>query len=264
MTRTLSPSLGAVVETLEMDQPQVVTMADVRRIVESHHLRTDPKLVALRLRRAGWLLETGVRGVWEFAPGAHAGPIGHADPLGAVKAISARFPDLPVQVALSTAAWAGGYADRVPATPEVAVPPGLDIPRTVTTLVRVTRFSPRLDPIRTRGTFVHRPETVLVHMAHRPADVRSWSSAAEWLPDLAADANPDLVHTELGGRSKATRARFGYLLQGLRPDLVEALRSSASTKTWFGPRGPLRHHSQEWQVADTVLPFDPAALTGDV
>lgn len=263
MTRTLSPSLGAVVETLELEQPQVVTMADVRQLVDRHHLRTDPKLVALRLRRSGWLLDTGVRGVWEFAPGAHAGPIGHADPLGAVKAIAARFPDLPAQVALSTAAWANGYADRVPAMPEIAVPPREDIPRTVSGLVRVTRFETHLDPVRKRGTLVHRPESVLVHMAHRPADVRSWSSAAEWLPNLAADADPELVHTELITRPKATRARFGYLLQGLRPDLVKGMRTSASTKTWFGPRGPLRRHSQQWQIADTILPFDPAAMRID-
>jgi hypothetical protein len=66
--------LGTVVESLELEQPQIVTMALVRALVARHGIRTDPKLVALRLRQRGWLLETGVRGVWEFAPGAHAGP----------------------------------------------------------------------------------------------------------------------------------------------------------------------------------------------
>lgn len=262
MTRTLSPTLGAVVQALELDQKQVVTMADLRKTLESHQLRTDPKLVAMRLRRAGWLLETGVRGVWEFAPGAHAGPIGHADPLGAVKAIGARFPDLPIQVALSTAAWAGGFADRVPSTVELAVPPGVEVPRSISSLVRVVRFESRLPPRRDRGVLVHRPEAVLVHMAERPADVRSWASTTQWLPDLAAAADASQVAGELAGRTKATRARFGYLLQGLRPDLVAGLETEATTKTWFGPRGTLRRHSQRWQVADTLLPFDPATLSG--
>lgn len=243
-----------------MEQPQVVTMADLRAILERHQLRTDPKVVALRLRRTGWLLQTGIRGVWEFAPGAHAGPIGHGDPLGAVKAIAARFPALPVQIALSTAAWAGGFADRVPTTVEIAVSPGVVVPRSISSLVRVVRFESQLAPKRDRGVLVHRPETVLVHMAERPSDVRSWASAAQWLPDLAAGADPGQVTVELAGRTKATRARFGYLLQGLRPDLVAGLETDARTKTWFGPRGPLRRHSQTWQVADTLLPFDPTTL----
>src|SRR5690349_16778998 len=111
-----------------MEQPQIVTMKHVRDLVERHGIRTDPKLVALRLRRHGWLLETGMRGVWEFAPGAHAGPYGHGDPLGALKAFAALHPRLPVHVALSTAAWATGHADRVPSRVEVAVPAAVRVP----------------------------------------------------------------------------------------------------------------------------------------
>ena len=78
--RPLSPTLAAVVEELELDQPVVVTADDLSGIVARHGLGTPVKVIAARLRGAGWLLPTPQRGVWEFAPGAHAGAIGHGDP----------------------------------------------------------------------------------------------------------------------------------------------------------------------------------------
>lgn len=261
MTRSLSPVLAAVVESLELEQPRLVTMGQVRSLVERHGIGSDPKLVALRLRRQGWLLDTGVRGVWEFAPGAHAGPYGHGDPLGGVKAFRLQHPRVSVAVALSTAAWAHGQADRVPSRVEVAVPLSVRTPATLSAVARVTRFEARLPLVEVKGAGVHRPESVLVHMAQRPGDVRSWISAAEWLPEVAAAADQEAVAEELAGRPAATRSRLGYLLQTLRPDIALPLAPTTANKVWFGPRGPLLRHSQRWHVADTLLPFDPASLT---
>lgn len=260
MTRTLSPTLGAVVAELELEQPQNVTIDDLRKIATEAGLRTDVKVIAARLRERGWLLPTGLRGVWEFAPGAHAGAVGHGDPLGAVKAFSQRHPDVELTVCLSTAAWAGGYADRVPGRVEVAAAPRVPVPTSLNRVASLSRFSANLPLTRLKGVRVHRPESVLVHMAHHPSDVRSWASAAEWLPDVAADADAHAVEEELADRPASTRVRLGYLLQALRPDIAQAQRDAARTKVWFGPRGTLRRHSQAWLVADTLLPFDPAKL----
>lgn len=260
VTRTLPRSLAGIVEDLELEQPRLVTLAALTELAQRHGLRSEPKVLAARLREHGWLLATGVRGVWEFAPGAHAGPHGHGDPLTVVHAIAHRYPNLPIAVAFGTAAWAHGYADRVPTRPEVAVPRGLNVPAVLTNLTRLSRFTPHLGLVLAKGAPVHRTETILVHLADRPTDVRSWSSVAEWLPELAADADPDRVTDELAGRPGTTRARLGYLLQALRPDISEPLRAAVGSKTWFGPRGTMRRHSQPWQIADTTLPFDPAAL----
>src|SRR5664279_5081040 len=78
--RTLGPALAQVVEELELDQPVVVTLNDLAEILRRSHVRSRPVEVARRLRDRGWLLETAQRGVFEFAPGAHAGPYGHGDP----------------------------------------------------------------------------------------------------------------------------------------------------------------------------------------
>jgi hypothetical protein len=98
-------------------------------------------------------------------------------------------------------------------------------------------------------------------MAAAPGRVRSWSSALEWLPELAAEAELDEALVELHGRPATVAARLGYLLQGLRPDIAQRIEPPA-TKTWFGPRRPLVRHDNRWLVADTLLPFDPRTFPG--
>ena len=77
LTRTIPPSLGPVLTELELDAPQVVTLAELAALVTRTGVGTEPRVVADRLRKLGWLLPTETTGVWEFAPAAHAGPIGH-------------------------------------------------------------------------------------------------------------------------------------------------------------------------------------------
>src|SRR5664280_2224551 len=69
MTRTIPPSLSPILTDLELDAPQVVTLAE---LATPARVATEPKTVADRLRKLGWLLPTGTAGVWEFAPAAHA------------------------------------------------------------------------------------------------------------------------------------------------------------------------------------------------
>jgi hypothetical protein len=51
----------------------------------------------------------------------------------------------------------------------------------------------------------------------------------------------------------------GYLLQGLRPDIAARI-VGPRTKTRFGGRRKIVRHDSRWQVADTLLPFDPRDL----
>ena len=113
-----------------------------------------------------------------------------------------------------------------------------------------------------RGLQVCSPANVLVHLAARPAQVRSWSPVLEALPDLLERVDvPDLLH-ELDGRPASVSARLGYLLSGL---LTEAesqelgLRPSGSV-VWFGPRVTVRRTDRFWGVVDTVLPEHPSQV----
>lgn len=258
MARVLSPTTAVVVEDLELDQPVVVTMELLREIVARHQLGTSPKVVAARLREAGWLLPTGRRGVWEFAPGAHAGPVGHGDPVLPLRAALAADPDLPAALALSTAAWAHGWADRTPSRLDIAVPVGIRVGRALTGSMAVSTFTSTVGYIKIKGVPCHRPESVLVHLAASPTSPRSWAAISEWLPDLAADLTAETLTTELKGRPRAVSVRTGYLLSGLRPDLAAALRTLAGDVVRFGSRSePMLRQVSSWRVLDYLLPSDP-------
>lgn len=263
MTRSLPGWLAPVVEQLELDQPSTVTVDELRAMLESTGISTSASVVAQRLRERGWLLATGVRGVYEFAPAAHAGPVGRGDPFGLVHAVLASHPDSSIVVALGSAAWAHGLADRTPEVLEVAFASSERPSIAVRRAARPVTFDARLPPEARKGVPVHSLATMLVHMAAKPRDVRGWGSAAEWLGDAVVEAGEERVMLELEGRPESVRRRLGYLIHGVHPQLAERLRGSSSSKVWFGPRGPLRQHDESWGIADTVLPFAPSDLAYD-
>lgn len=261
MTRTIPATFAGILEELELEQPTLVTREHLARLVEQHGLHTPVNVIAARLRERGWLLPTGRRGVWEFAPAAVAGAHSRNDPVMPLRAFLAQQPHARCALTFQAAAWAHGVADRAPARLEVAAATS-ELARQLPTALAGTVFNPRLDYQILRTVPVLAPESVLVHMAARPAAVRSWTSALEWLPELTQSLAREALVTELGGRPSSVRSRTGYLLQGLRPDLADALRGlgPVAGKVWFGPRGKLRRHAATWQIADTLLPFDPRTL----
>lgn len=261
MTRTIPPSMGGILEELELEQPMLVTSEQLAQLIERHGLRTPARIVAARLRERGWLLPTGQRGVWEFAPAAMAGAYSRNDPLMPLRAFLAQRPSARCALTFQAAAWAHGLADRIPTHIEVAAAT-TELARRLPSGVAASVFDPHLRYHDQRGVPVLALESILVHMTAKPGAVRSWASALEWLPVLAAELSREKLSLELADRPSATSARTGYLLQGLRPDLADAIRESSTLhgKTWFGPRGHLRRHDNTWQVADTSLPFDPRTL----
>lgn len=260
MARSIPPSLAPVLEHLELERESTVTVEEISRIAEGHGIRTPGKVVVHRLARRGWLLPTAVRGTWEFVPAERAGPISDKDPLRPLRATLEAQNDLAAALALGSALWLLNLVDRAPDRHEVAVRPGTYVPAALRRSYRVVRHELRLEPVEIQGVPVHRPATILVHLAHRPADVRSWAGILDRLRDLLEASTYDELIRELGGRPHATRVRFAYLMSGLRPELAQRLRIEPAGKVWFGPRGKLRRHDARWNIADTMLPFHPAEL----
>ncbi len=259
MARTITRGLAPVVERLELDRPQVVTLRDIERICAEEAVRTEPRVVASRLKKAGWLLPTGRRGAWEFAPAELAGPYSSYDPLLPVKAVAATDESAKPLLRGQTAAWALGLADRVPSRVEVVFAPG---PRAaLPDEVAACTYSTKLQPRKAKGVLSLATEAVLVQMAERPSSVRSWASAAEWLPDVMAEMSADNTLTELQGRTAATVQRVGYLLQGTRPDIAEAVFAAKEPKNVarFGQGHALRT-DMKWLVSDAELPWDPQEM----
>jgi predicted transcriptional regulator of viral defense system len=261
LTRTISPTSAKILESLELNQPKLVTTADLEFLRNEVGVKTPARVIAARLRERGWLLPTSSQGVWEFVPAAVAGPYSENDPLMPLKAVRLKNPDIRCGLTLQTAAWLYGFADRVPSKLELAV---VDRKWTVRLKEKMAAsvYAPHLDYKDIRSVPVLQPESVIVQMATQPSVLRSWSGALEWLPDMAAELSEDRLFIELADRPRTVCVRTGYLLQGMRPDLSGAIfeKCRPTNKTWFGPRGALKNHDNHWLVADTILPFDPGKL----
>lgn len=62
MTRYLPQWLSPVVESLELDRPELLTMAELCAIADEAGVKAPGYTIADRLRRLGWLLKTPQRG----------------------------------------------------------------------------------------------------------------------------------------------------------------------------------------------------------
>ena len=268
--RTLGPALGQVIEELELDQPVVVTTRDVADIALRRGIKTPASEIARRLRSSGWLLATGQRGVYEFAPGAHAGPYGHGDPLVTLRAyLAARGPSDrgDAVVCLSSAIWLHGLADRAPNRHEVALPPGGRVPAGLAREFRVVRFASATQPVDRDGIPVHGPATILAHLASRPTDVRNWGLVTDALPDLVDQADRDDLTAELASADAATRTRLGYLLRDVdttRLNLADLGVHKSAHTVWLGPRVNGGQYDARWNVLDTcgAATLTPAKTKG--
>ena len=259
MTRSLPAGLAPIVSDLELEQPVIVTLDQIADLAESNSIATLPRIVAKRLRDTGWLLATEIAGVYEFAPGAHAGPIGHGDPFITVRAAVARYTNLEPVVVGVAAMWAQGFVDRLGAV-DIAVAPGIPIPAAVGRALGVTRFRPALSPERSRGVSVVSPTSVLVHAATHPLTI-GWGDARDGLQELMESITTDDLDVELADRSNATAARTAYLLSGVRPDLANHVELRLTRdRVWFGPHGAVLRYAPRFGIADTTLPFDPVTL----
>lgn len=259
LTRSLSKHLAPLVAELELRQPTLVTLGELAVLAEEAGLRTPAKVVAARLRATGWLLSTGHRGVYEFAPGSHAGPYGHGDPFIDLRA--ALLTEHHLVVALHSALWLHGFAERAPDRHELAAPMGSPVPDYLKRKMRVVHFSAQLAANHIDLLPVHRPGTILVHLATKPGDVRGWTTFAEALPELAARTQADELERELKHRPSAVRSRLAYLLSGAAPEIADRLLpTSPASVTWFGRSRTSRRYDKRFNVADGLLPFDPRML----
>ena len=262
MTRSIPPSLALVLEWLELERPELVTTEQLREFCERGGVAMPVGTVISKLAHRGWLLKTDTHGVWEFAPAERAGAYGSRGTLLGLKGVLVKAPKTRFSVCLTSALWLHDLMDRRPSRIEVALPPREYVPQGLRRGSRVLRFEPHLEPVEIRGVPAHRLETVLVHLAARPTDVRNWGSVLEVLAELVESIDRTALGEELAGRSHATRARLAYLVSGVAPDLASVLNVASAGKVWFGPRTKTRRHNARWNIADTILPISPAELGG--
>lgn len=258
MTRTISKSMAEILEELELNQTQYITLEELAFLAKKHHVLTKPSIIASRLKHTGWFLPTGQRGVWEFAPASMAGSYSKNDPLKDVKAFLLLNSTLNCYICLHTAAWALGLSDRVPLHKELAFlqPPRKRIPAGI----MVYRYHPTIELRNVRGVPCLAPESILVHIATKPDIVHSWESVMEWLPEVVYESKKEIILAEIDGRTDSVKRRTGYFLQGMYPEAADAIFDSIQkpiSKIRFGSRKQAVRNDEKWKISDTALPFSP-------
>ncbi|MBR4395931.1 MAG: hypothetical protein IKT01_06035 [Eubacteriaceae bacterium] len=260
MARNISKSLSKILEALELDSVDYVTLDMLEKLAEEHNVGTEASMIAKRLKNAGWLLPTSNAGVWEFAPAAMAGPYSKNDPLRDIKTFKLANPETDCYLCLQTAAWALGYSDRLPSVLELAFS---ELPRRVISEnVKTYKYKPVLPLRRVKGVDCLSPESIIVHIASKPSIVKSWESVLEWLPDVVYETETERILTELVDRNDSVKRRTGYLLQGMYPDASSAIHEKVTgkTKIRFGPRTTALRNDETWMISDTILPIVPEEM----
>ena len=119
-SRTLPPSLASIVADLEMRQARLVTTEELAHLIGSEPKGWRVGDAVADLVARGWLRPLPLRGSYEFLPAA-GGPWESGDPWMELRAALVKNPNLAAQVALGSAAFLRGYADRHPSTDIIIV-----------------------------------------------------------------------------------------------------------------------------------------------
>lgn len=261
MARTITGSMAAILEELELEGTTYVTYQMLENLIKKNDIKTSTSMFASRLREKGWLLATDQKGVWEYAPAAVAGAYSNNDPLAPIKTFSIANPDVISYLTLQTAAWAMGLADRVPSIIEAAVEeqPKLKI----NPGMRLYTYKTNLETKIVKGVKCLSPEGVIVHIASDPKAIKSWDNCMEWLPEVVYESEIDRIIKELEGKPESVRARTGYLLQGMYPDAADAIYKSSNikSKNRFGARtNKAIRNDEKWKIVDTAMPMNPKEM----
>jgi len=253
--RSVPAGFAPLLQLLELEQPRVVTTAQIGDFAQEAGLGIPVDVTVRRLRERGWLLPLATRGVWEFAPAARAGAYGSGDPLIELRAVLARDPEAPLAAAAESAAYLLGLSSRRPETECVAAPSGFRSPKSLA-LYRLVRWSAVTPLVRREGLPVWPLPTLVAFMAARPGGYRDWPNVGEWLVQAASAVDADELARELEGQSAGSWARAGYLLSrgGAAPAAASLMQRAphGAGPFYLGDRDTPGRYSAAFDVIDST------------
>jgi predicted transcriptional regulator of viral defense system len=255
-SRSIPPRLAPIVECLELVQPHIVTLADIKAHLHELGMTTDPAVVAGDLQKNGWLLALRTRGSWEFAPGARAGAINSGDPFIELRATLQRRP-LPVALAYDSAAWLHGLSARQPEKHVLATRPSQRKLPAALNDFRITRIWGALD-VQEKGELpIWRIETLLAKMAIVPHYYRDWPNVMEWLKEAFERTEAGNLERELDSASDPAWIRLAYLaeratLRNLARDLMRNVQHDKGP-VYLGRNRSRGHYVREYDIIDSLL-----------
>jgi len=225
--RDVTKALAPLLQQLELEQPRVITKAELKSYATLAGVDWPAEVVVRRLREAGWLLDLKTRGVWEFAPAARAGAFGSGDPFIELRATLARDGGSFFAVAAESAVYLLGLASRRPDREVIGAPAGVRTPKALRDF-RVVHWTPRAEFVAKDGVPVWSVTTLLAFMATKPGGYRDWPNVGEWIVHAARVTTAEAIAEELRGHPRAAWARAAYLLDtGAEPDVAVHLMELA-------------------------------------
>lgn len=251
-TRAIPGWLAAVVQELELGGGHLVTLDDVARARPELDRALVRQGIAQLVRR-GWLRPVGVRGTYEFIPGAAAGPYPSGDPWLVLRAELRRHAGA-FHVGATSAAWLLGYAQRSPAPHLVVTTPDVRAPRPLAAAYRLLRTDPAPASGTVDGLPVPTPPELFAEVAQL-APRLALDAARGWLRRLLDDVPPGEVSVALNDRGVANRARAGYLAEACgateHAAAIAALGPLGNGPFYTGPRRVNATFSSRWRVYDS-------------
>jgi hypothetical protein len=252
--RSVPKGLAPLLEVLELEQPRLLTTAQLKQWSTVAGIQWPVDVVVRRLRERGWLLDMATRGVWEFAPAARAGTFGSGDPFIELRATLARDPAAPYGVAADSAAYLLGLASRRPDAEVIGAPPAVRPPKALRNL-RCVHWSPASPTENRDGLPVWSSVTLLAFMAARSSLYHDWPNVGEWLARATTAATADDLRRELTGHSRPAWARAAYLLaaggQAERAKRLLAYAPKGTGPYYLGPRNRPGRHQKAFDVIDS-------------
>jgi hypothetical protein len=217
--------------------------------------------------------------MYEFIPGAAAGPFPSGDPWLVLRAELARRPGA-FHVGANSAAWLLGYAERSPRPHLVVAETSIAIPRPLRAAYRVLTTRPAPAHGEVGGLPVPAPPELFAEVAQLAPRLHL-DAATGWLRRLLRDVDPAESAAIVQERTVTTRARAGYMAEVCgaheHADAIASLVPVRSGPFYTGPARPEGPFSSRWRVYDSgyvaghvagagLLPRDrvttPAVTTG--
>lgn len=220
MVRSIPKYLASIVEQLELDQVQLLTIKDIQRYAVFVGSTVQATRIAFELKNRGWLLPTSARGVYEFSPGANAGAYSTGGKLLDIKAVSLANPEIKWFYSHQSALYFHKIIDQMPDKPQITIKCNSikNVPYSFTKLTHHV-FDSQLEPIIINGNPVEQLETLLVHICAKPTSVNDWFIYEENIRNIWALCNIDKLRQELNEQSHNTKIRLKKLLRSIKNEV---------------------------------------------
>jgi predicted transcriptional regulator of viral defense system len=253
--RTISRSIADVVAYLEQQEKTIATAKEIAQFLGVD--RDDQRLsdVLQSLRRRGWLLPLPIRGAYEFLP-ARAGTNPSGDPWIELRLLLATERSLRFQVALVSAAFLRGYAERKPRKDILLVNKEQSLRPRLRDVFRVIRTKPErlFGSELLQGLPVSNASRLVLECVLYWRFAGDLRSRGHWVGQCLRDASAETVRRwsrELGG---SVPRRVGYLAERFGAEHIANVLVPRRTGAiaYLGPKHERGEFNAKWRVYDTL------------